>query len=808
MDLSLDLRQALRALRRGRALTLATVLILALGIGSAATMYAVVDQILLRPLPVRDQSRVVVAWGAYQASGFGHVPLSYSNMAAIRSRTQVFEQVAALDYNGAWAVVGRAGAEALPLRLGIVAGELFGTLGVPPLFGRALRGDDDRIGAAPVAVISQGLWLRRFGGDSGIIGKPLPIWAKVYTIVGVMPGDLDLPAGAEAWVTTSAIHPAIVTQEDYGSFDLVGRLRPGRTIADAKEELDRLLLETNPEAWNADSRLTAVVRSLGDVIVGQVRPALLVLLSAALLVFLVAVLNLGGLLVVRTLERQHELALRRALGASRLVLIRQVTVEGGIVVALGGVVGIGLAWTALHLIPAITPKDLPRVEQLELRPGVVLLSLALAALGVVLAGALPALSITDSHLGYPRGGIARVSEKVSRAPARTVAVAVQVALAIVTVATAFLLARTLAQLQRLEPGFEPSDLSVLQVAFLSPKIESSAQAIALMDGVLGRVRSVPGVQAATAVLQPPLSGTGGYDYGFVAEGQTEAEAAANPYLNYEAVTPDYFATLRAPILRGRGFTDADRAGAPLVVVVSRGLAERMWPGQNPLGKRMRWAADTTSRGDWRTVIGVVNDSRYRELLQLRPNVYVPLAQQEWVATYLVVRSGLSLDALFRSLRHEVQDVDPGLGLVNAQTMTALLARPLAQPRFNAAVLLGFGVIAVLLAAIGLYGLVSFLVTQRAREIGIRLAVGAQPRQIVGMFLRRGLAPLTAGSAAGVIAVFAGGRLLSSLLYGVTARDPTAIIGAVLGFTLVALLAALIPARRAAEGDPAAALRLE
>jgi putative ABC transport system permease protein len=803
MDLSLDLRQAVRGLRRGRTLTLATVLILALGIGSAATMYAVVDQVLLRPLPVRDQSRVLVAWGAFQASSFGHVPLSYSNLTAIRHRSQVFQQVAGLDYNGAWAVVGRAGTGALPLRLGVVAGELFATLGVPPAFGRALTGEDDRIGAAPVTVISQGLWLRRFGGDSGIIGKPLPIWANVYTIVGVMPGDFDLPAGAEAWVTVSAIRPENTTEEEYGSFDLVGRLRPGRTIADAKAELDRLLLETNPDAWNADSRLAAVVRSLSDVVVGQVRPALLLLLSAALLVFLVAVLNLGGLLVVRTLERQQEFALRRALGASRLALIRQVTVEGGIVVALGGVIGAGLAWAALHLIPAVVPRELPRIGQLELRSGVILVSLGLAMLGVALAAVLPALSMTESHLGIPRGGSGAL-EKPSRAPARTLAVGIQVALAIVTVTTALLLVRTLSRLQRLEPGFEPAGLAVFQVAFLAPKIDSASQAIALMDAVLARARSVPGVQNVTAVLQPPLSGTGGYDYGFVAEGQTESEAAANPYLNFEAVTPDYFSTFRIPILRGRGLSAADRAGSLPVVAVSRSLAARMWPDQDPLGKRMRWAGDSV----WRTVVGVTNDTRYREVLQLRPTVYVPINQQPSVATFLVVRSNLAPGALVPTLRREIHAVDPELDVVNASPMTALLGRPLAQPRFNAAVLLAFGVLAVLLAAIGLYGLVSFLVAQRAREIGIRLAVGAQPRQIVTMFLKRGLAPLAAGSAVGVITVFVGGRLLSSVLYGVTPRDPAAIIGAVVGFTLVAVMAALIPARRAAEGDPAAALRLE
>jgi putative ABC transport system permease protein len=808
MDFSLDLRQALRGMRRGRSLTLATVLILGLGVGSAATMYAVVDQILLRPLPVRDQNRLVVAWGAFQASSFGHVPLSYSNVSAIRDRSRVFEQIAALDYNGAWAVVGRTGTEPAPLRLGVVAGDLFGTLGVPPAFGRALSGEDDRIGATPVAVISHGLWLRRFGGDSAIIGQPLPIWTSVYTIVGVMPGDLDLPAGAEAWVTVSAIRPELVTQEDYGSFDLVGRLRPGYTAADAKTELDRLLLETNPNAWSADSRLASVVRSLSDVVVGRVRPALLVLLSAALLVFLVAVLNLGGLLVVRTLERQQEFALRRALGATRLALIRQVTIEGGIVVGLGGLVGVGLTWAALHLIPTVVPRDLPRVGQLELGSGVILVSLGLALLGVVLAGLLPALSITESHLGYPRGGIAGASEKPSRAPARTVAVAIQVAVAIVTVATALLLVKTLSQLQRLESGFEPEGLTILQVAFLSPRIESEEQAIAVMDEALARVRAVPGIQGAVAVLQPPLSGTGGYDYGFVAEGQTESQAATNPYLNYEAVTPGYFATFRLPILRGRGLTEADRAGSLPAVVVSRGLAALMWPGQDPVGKRIRWAADTTPSGVWRTVVGMASDARYRDVLQLRPTVYVPVGQQASIATFLVVRSNLPLDALVRTLRQEIRAVDSDLGLVNASPMTALLARPLAQPRFNAGVLLAFGGIAVLLAAIGLYGLVSFIVAGRTREVGIRLAVGAQPRQIVTMFLRRGLAPVAAGCAIGVVAVLAGGRLLSSVLYGVTARDPVAIVGAVLGFMLVAMTAALIPARRAAESDPAAALRLE
>ncbi|MGH7526158.1 MAG: FtsX-like permease family protein, partial [Gemmatimonadales bacterium] len=672
---------------------------------------------------------------------------------------------------------------------------------------RALTGEDDRVGVPPVAVISHGLWLRRFGGDSTIIGKALPIFTNSYTIVGVVPGDFDFPAGAEAWVTLSAVNPAVVSEEPYGTLDLVGRLRPGYNQADAQAELGRLIPEAEASAWAKDSRLVAVVQSLPDVLVGQVRPALLVLWSAALLVFLVAVLNLGSLLVVRNLERQQEFTVRRALGATRLTLIRQVTIESAMVVALGAILGLGFAWAALHLVPTIAPADLPRIGDIALRPGVIVVGLGLGLAGVAIASALSALSIRGLHFTSPRGVVGRSSER-SRISAGTVAVAAQVALAIVTVATALLLVRTLTHLHRLQPGFDAADLAVVQVAFLSSKFETTEQVVPLLESVLDRTTALPGVQSATVALNPPLSGTGGYDFGFVAEGQTEAEAAANPYLNYEVVTPGYFTTLRTPILRGRGLTDADRATTLPVVVVSRSLAERMWPGENPIGKRIRWGADSTPANAWRTIVGIASDTRYRELLQLRPSVYVPIGQQQFSPSFLVVRSNLPPGVLLSALRRTVRAVDPDLDVANASSMAALLSRPLAQPRFNAGVLFGFAVVAVLLAAIGLYGLVSFLVAQRTREVGIRIAVGAQPREILTLFLRRGLVPVVAGCAAGVVAVLAGAQFVSSMLYGVTARDPVAIVGAVLGFTLVALTAILVPARRAAESDPGAALRLE
>lgn len=808
MSLTKEMRRALRTMRRRPAVTLATALTLGLGIGTAATMFGVVQNVLLRPLPVRDQDRLVVTWGVFQASGFGHVPLSYPAFTAIRRRSRVFEQLAALDYNGSWAVYGRAGADVIPMRIGVVAGDFFNVLGIFPVLGRVPRADDDRVGAAPVAVISEGLWQRRFGGDSAIVGKPLPIWTISYTIVGVIPDDFQLPAGAEAWVPMASIRPSQVTEGGYGTLDLVGRLRPGYTAADAKVELDRLMVETSDRQWATDSRLISVVQSLRDVIVGQVRPALLVLWAAAILVFVVAILNLGNLLVVRDLERLQEFALRRALGATRFALVRQVTIENGMLVVLGAALGAGLAWTALRVIPAVTPEDLPRIGDLGFHPGVLGVSLGLALLAMAVVSVLPLLSIQESRLRSPKGSAGSVSGSRSRMPVRTVAVAAQVCLAIVTVATAFLLVRTLVQLQRLEPGFDTEGLTIHQVAFLSPAIASGEQVIGLMEDVLDRVEVVPGVEHAAAVLNPPLSGTGGFDFAFLAEGQTETEAARNPYLNYEVVTPGYFPTFRIPIVRGRALNEADRAGTLPVVVISRGLAQRTWPGEDPIGKRIRWLADDSTMRVWRTVVGVANDTRYRELLQLRPTVYVPASQQPFMATYLAVRSGLPLGSLFRALRQAVRSTDPGLELTNAASMATLLGRPLAQPRFNAGVLLGFCLVAVLLAAIGLYGLISFSVTQRTREVGIRLAIGAQSRQIVTLFLKRGLVPLAIGSVAGTAAVLAGGRLLTSILYEVSPSDPLAIVGAVVGFSLIALTAILLPVRRALAGDPAAALRAE
>jgi predicted permease len=807
MEISLDIRQGVRSLRRHRGLTLAAVTTLGVGIGAALTMAGIVEHVLLRPLPVREQDRILVSWGVFQSSDFGHVPLTHSTMRALAERTRVFEQLAGVDYNGVWADVGRVGDRAVPQRIGVVTGELFSTLGVAPVLGRTLAADDDRIGAAPVAVLSEELWQRRFGRDAAILGKPYEVTNGTFTIVGVAPADFDLPRGSEVWVTFAGINPGLLKEDAPGTLDLVGRLRPGRTPDEARRELDRMVTEVDASQWSTDAGLAMTVRPLEEVVVGQVRPAIRVLGAAALLVFVVAVLNLGNLLVVRGLERQREFAIRRAIGATRASLARQVVVEAALLVALGGAVGMALAWSAWAVLPSLAPADLPRIEGISANTSVILVALGLGFFAVGIVSALPALSLRESDLRLPRGAGAGLPATAGRAFAWTGAIAAQVTLAVVTLIASLLLVRTLYQLERLGPGFELEHLGLAQIALLSTDPKVKEQGGRLVEQLVERVGAVPGIRQVTTTLTRPLSGTAGWDFGFIAEGQTDAQGAANPLLNYEAVRPNYFETLRLPILRGRAFGPGDREGSPLVVIVSQGMAQRVWPGQDAVGKRIRWAGDEDA-GRWRTIVGVAADSRYRDLLSPGPSVYVPAKQQPWGTGYLLIRAAQPFDDIVPALRQAAREVHPDLDLVNASPIKKVLDQPLARPRFNAAVLLIFSVIAVTLTAVGLYGLTRFVVIQRRREIGIRRALGAESSQIVGLFLRRGMAPVLAGSAIGVGLALAGGRVLSSLLYGVVPTDSLAVVGAVVGFTLVALGAILLATRGAARTDPMGVLRAE
>lgn len=801
-----DLRYALRTLRKSPGFATTAVLTLAIGIASTATMFAVMNGVLLRKLPVRDQNRLVVMWIEDRASNFAHFPFSYSALTALRNGRGAFESLGGIDYNGAWSIPAEIGDLTTLLRGGVVSGDFFGTLGVNPLLGRVLRAEDDVVGGAHVLVISHRLWRSSFGGDPNVLGKTLRLGDIGYSIVGVLPQGFDYPQGADFWTTLALIVPEWVQNPAQPSLDLVGRLRPGATPTEGMAEVNTALERLAPQQrrdWQV------VQRSLTDVIVGDVRREILVLSAAALLVLILASVNVGGLLLVRGAMRARELAIRSALGAGQARVVRQLLTESLVLALIGGLAGALLAAWAVQVFPAIAPADLPRVNELRVDGAVLTFALVASLVSALVCGLAPARGAARADLTEVlRTG----TQPLAAGVLRKSAVIAQISLALIVVAAAGLLTRSLLILSRVEMGFRTQPLLLVRPAIPPGKYSSTEQVKAVVERLVSRTRDLPGVAAVTAVSHLPFSLTGGIEMPYSAEGEEQRAAAGNPLLSYVPARPEYFHTLGLPIRRGRSLTAQDRAGTQLVVVVSEAVARHSWPGQNALGKRIKFGPPE-SREPWRTVVGVAADSRYSDLLSPRASVYVPDLQPPsadgvWVPTILLIRSRSRPGDLLPSVKSAIGEIDPDIGVLSAATMTAMLTHELARPRFNTTLLNLLAAIALVLAITGLYGVMSTYVTQRTPEIGIRMALGADAsnvsRQVVGQGMRLALA----GGAIGLGAALVGTRLLASLLFGVSPADPLTLASATLLLMLAALGASYLPARRATRVDPMVALRYE
>ena len=532
---------------------------------------------------------------------------------------------------------------------------------------------------------------------------------------------------------------------------------------------------------------------------------LLVLTAAVALLLLVACVNVGNLLLLRATTRARELAIRRALGASYGDVARQQLVESAILAAAGGALAVPAAESLLRLLLTLAPGKLPRMDVVQLAGAPLLAAAVVTAVAVLLFGVVPALAAARGSVASPLRLDARSGgETRGRRRVRQALVASQVALALVMLAGAGLLARSLGQLQRVDLGFVPGHLSVLDVAFPGASYDSTRLA-GLGEELGRRLRSIPGVSGVTPVLIAPFLGPNVFRGRLDIEGQSQGEIDANPLVPLEVGGPDYFRTLGIPIIRGRGFADSDRKNAPQVAVVSEAVARRAWPGEDPVGKRIRyWGPDSLT---WRTVVGVAGDIRYRSLRDATPSVFLPWEQGYWQGGFAVRTSG-GLAAVLPAIRRELREVDPRLSLWQARTMDELLAIPLAQPRLGTLLLSGFGLVALLLAAIGLYCVMASLVRERTREIGVRMALGATPARLRRDVLRQALVVSGAGGLAGVAGALATSRLLTSLLFEVSPTDPLALLGACGLLLTVALVAAYLPARRATRIDPSHALRAE
>ena len=788
-----DVRIALRGFRRTPAFTAAVLGVLALGIGMASTMAAVSDAVLRRPLPVEAPERVVVLWPTRDGTEVSLLP---NDLERLRHDTRTMRAIAGFVHWGAFPFALMDGDRPLVLPQSRVTGNFFDVLGTRPVLGRLLRPEDDVAGAPPVIVLGYAAWRQHFGGDPAVLGRRLHLssFGLDVTVVGVAPPGLDYPLGTAYWAPLATTGQGVV--------DLVARLTPGATPSAAGAEVLETMQRQHPDLQISG----ADVHGLVEAIVGRVRPALLVLTAAVALLLLIACVNVGSLLLLRASGRAREFAVRRAIGASTGDVVRQLVVESAMLGVAGGVAGAGVAAALLRVMTTFALDRLPRGDVVAAAGTPVALCAAVTLLTVLLCGVLPALA---GARGAPAAALrldARSGNATrARRRARASLVASQVALAIVMLAGAGLLGRTLARLEGMDLGYRADGLSFFQVTFSTARFDTEDKYTALIDRVYTRLRDVPGITALTPVLIPPFLGPNVWTWHPELWEQSPAEADRNPLVPVEMGGADYFRTLGIPIVRGRGFLESDRREAPQVLVVSEAAARRLWPGENPIGKRLRYGVlDSTQ---WRTVVGVASDIRYRSLRDATPTIFLPWRQSITQGMFAVRITG-DRDAVFAAIRRAVHEVDPDADLWHPQTMADYLAGPMAQPRTSAILLSGFALVALLLAAIGLYGVLASSVGERTRELGIRSALGATPGRLRREVLGEALAVCGAGVVVGVAGALAASRLLTALLYDVSPSDRVALLGACAVLLAVAVVAAYLPARRATRIDPARSLRAE
>src|SRR5437899_189827 len=794
-----DVRYAFRTLRTSPGYALTAILTLALGIGLATAVFTVAAALLLRRLPVRDQDRLVVLWGQAPDRGFDY-PFTLDDAREFARQTRSLERVAFFSYYGAGPKPIRDGDQISQVRRALVSGEFFDVLGARPVLGRALGATDDVSGAAPVLVLSYGAWQRRFGGDPHVLGRQLLTYddGVAYTIVGVMPQGLDYPRGSDFW---APVVPSTVPKDLY----VVGRLAAGRTAPDAQDELTAFFGRPGGSRWGRDLR--GVVHTLPRLVLGDTRPALIVFAAAAGLLLLLTCINVANLLLVRGLARVREIAVRSALGAGRGQVIFQLLTENALLALAGGALGLAVAAGAVRLFVAFAPAGVPRLDEIQVNATALVGAVAITGIATVIFALAPAVITSRVELeralrSDPRHSAGRRSRRATET-----LVAGQLALALLVLSAAGLIARSLIKLERAELSLEPSHLLIGDLTLRYDQFDTPAKQRALLERLLSQVRAIPGVRGASPVVAVPFSGSGGWDGKPAAEGQSKEETDANPMLNMEVVTPDYFATLGIPVRRGRDFTEADREGAPPVVVLSESAARQCWGSAGSTGTRLRMGENFERTA---TVVGVVPDTRYRDLRDARASIYHPLGQSffPYMPMKLAICTSGPPAELVRTIRHVIGETEPGVALASAAPFGTFLEGPLAQPRLNALLLAVFAGAAVTLAAVGLFGAMATMVRQRTRELGVRMALGATARDLRGLVMGRALTIAAAGSVVGLLGSLLVNRLLVAMLYEVTPTD-VATLSAATGFLIVvATLASVIPARSTTRIDAVIALRAE
>lgn len=801
-----DVRYGLRALGRNPGFAVAAVLALALGIGATAAIFSVVDAVLLRPLPYRDPERLAVL--LHRRIN----PVAPANFLDWKRQSTAFESMGAADN---WVPNLTGGSQPESVQALRVTSDILPMLGIRPLAGRVFLPEEEEPGKEHEVVLSHRLWQRRYAGDRRIVGQSLLLNGEPYTVVGVMPRGFDFPpfwaTGTELWVP-NVLAPRAANRGGQ-SLRVFGRLKRGVTLDFARAEMAGITARLEKEFPGSNREVT--VSSLKETVVGNVRPALLVLLAAVAFVLLIACANVAHMLLARAASRQREVAVRAALGASRSRMIRQFLTESLVLAFFGGAGGVLLALWGTRLLVSLGPAHLPRIETVALDIRVLAFTLGVSLLTGIAFGLAPALRASRRDLTESlREGERGATEGLQRSVLRNVLIASEFALALMLLIGAGLMIRSFAALAAIDPGFDPRRVLTLMVSVAgTPEAEPSLRA-GFYRQALQRIRALPGVASASAINHLPLAGDI-WGWSFTIEGRPTPAPGESPDAAYRVTLPGYFTAMGIPILAGRDIAESDDRSAPGAVVVNEWLAKRHWPGENPLGKRI-----TFDNGDknpyWLTVVGVVkNTVRSDWAAAQEGEVYLPYLQQlkyledrgsHYSYLTLVVRANIEPSALALSVRRAIWSLDKNVTISQVQTMEQVVAQATARPRFYVLLLAAFASIALVLAAVGIYGVISYSVSRRTHEIGLRMALGAGESDVLRLVVRQGVRVALAGAGAGLLGALLLTRLMSSLLYGVRSTDPATFLAVTLVLTGVAVVASYIPARRAARIDPLVALR--
>ena len=783
--LTQDIRYALRSLLKHPGFAAIAVLTLGLGIGANTAIFSVLNAVVLTPLPYREPDRLALLWESMRSAP--QIMVAYPDYLDWRARTHSFEDIAIYSGYDSFNYTGNGD----PLRIqgGLASGNLFSLLGVKPEVGRLIAPIDDRADAPPVVVISHRRWERLFASDPAALGRPIMLDGLTYTIIGVLPRSFAL-ARSELWLPIGRFTDSPrFARENHPGLIGIGRLKAGVTLDQMRRDLADVMQQVGNENAAANG-ISASGDYISEIVVGQIKPALILISGAVTLVLLVACANVANLLLGRAASRQREFGLRVAIGAGRRRIVRQLLTESIVLALLGGLLGVGFAWAGTRLLVSLRPGNIPRSTEITVSPHVLAFALGISVLTGILFGLVPAIQATRSDpIDALRDSGRAFTPSLARVRA-TLTVA-EVALALVLLVGAGLLLRSFANLLGVNTGFDKRNIVVALVQLPERRYPQEKDRTATFDGLITRVRAVPGVASAALTTDLPISSSWQVSFG------TAASPEAGPLLSAATVSSGYFGTVRVSMLSGRDFAPSDRQGQPHVVIVSRSAARQLFNAEDVLGRRLREGRGPADL----TIVGIVNDVKNEGLQQAgAATVYFPSGQTDMPAAWLVVRSASTRDALGPALRKVVASIDTDLPLPQLQSLDQTINSTIAQPKFSLVMLGMFACVALALAAIGLYGVISYNVSQRTSEIGIRIALGAQRADVVRLVVRQGMLLAFVGVLVGGLAALASGKVIAKQLFNVEPSDPG--VFAVVAATLlaIALIASTIPALRATRID--------